>query len=430
MFVRNFFFMGLIAVLPVVPGARAGVTFADMNKAFGLPLWADDSLWDDDDKAVAARTGLHQESETSYNRSYRIYTDDQQRMLGARPYSVALYGSEGKAGAFSVVFANKGDFGGLSGLQMTLEADPAGRERTDARREQKKMLAQLPRAIAEDAKKLEQSLTALLGKPVPARFGQGTGIAQNVQRWDWNGHAILLSVQRDAFVGVRIVPVTVADNGGRDTRISDAELRKRLAARVQRRPNGDVVITDLPMVDQGPKGFCVPATIERCLRYLGIQSDMYVLAMAGRTEAGGGTSMADIEQAITGLVKNNLRKMESVAPSFRTANIARYIDAGLPIIWTMLVDRQLDGDITMRSRAREKITDWNAWAESLKTARKDARKLHPPKENGHVCLIIGYNATTGEIAVSDSWGPEYRERWITAEEAEAISQRYLSVITW
>ena len=32
----------------------------------------------------------------------------------------------------------------------------------------------------------------------------------------------------------------------------------------------NVVVTDIPMVDQGPKGYCVPATWERYLRYLGI----------------------------------------------------------------------------------------------------------------------------------------------------------------
>jgi hypothetical protein len=37
-------------------------------------------------------------------------------------------------------------------------------------------------------------------------------------------------------------------------------------------------------------------------------------------------------------------------------------------------------------------------------------------------MIIGYNRETGEIAISDSWGPEFAERWLTLEEAEAISQ--------
>lgn len=45
-------------------------------------------------------------------------------------------------------------------------------------------------------------------------------------------------------------------------------------------------------------------------------------------------------------------------------------------------------------------------------------------------LIVGYNETTGEIAISDSWGAYAEERWMLAEEAALISQDYLMVIKW
>jgi hypothetical protein len=48
--------------------------------------------------------------------------------------------------------------------------------------------------------------------------------------------------------------------------------------------------------------------------------------------------------------------------------------------------------------------------------------------NGHVCLLIGCNRKTGELATSDSWGPEFAERWITLEEARALSQGDLGAI--
>jgi hypothetical protein len=51
-------------------------------------------------------------------------------------------------------------------------------------------------------------------------------------------------------------------------------------------------------------------------------------------------------------------------------------------------------------------------------------------DEGHVCLITGFNAETGEIALSDSWGPDYEERWITEEEAAAISQGSMAVVAW
>jgi hypothetical protein len=48
--------------------------------------------------------------------------------------------------------------------------------------------------------------------------------------------------------------------------------------------------------------------------------------------------------------------------------------------------------------------------------------LKPDDTKSHVALIIGYNKETNEIAFSDSWGEQYKERWITLEEAEVICQ--------
>ncbi|GDY18595.1 hypothetical protein LBMAG55_19180 [Verrucomicrobiota bacterium] len=52
------------------------------------------------------------------------------------------------------------------------------------------------------------------------------------------------------------------------------------------------------MVNQGPKGYCVPATWERVLRYMGIPADMYVLAMVGQSGAGGGTSLSTLAAGV------------------------------------------------------------------------------------------------------------------------------------
>ncbi len=48
--------------------------------------------------------------------------------------------------------------------------------------------------------------------------------------------------------------------------------------------------------------------------------------------------------------------------------------------------------------------------------------------DGHMRLITGYKAKTGEIAISDSWGEGMAERWLTAEEAQAVSENQLYLI--
>ena len=43
------------------------------------------------------------------------------------------------------------------------------------------------------------------------------------------------------------------------------------------------------------------------------------------------------------------------------------------------------------------------------------------KANFHVCMIIGYNEATNEVAVSDSWGKRFEIRWVHVDEADAVS---------
>jgi len=85
-----------------------------INQVLGVPLFADTCLWNDDADTVAARLRLPPESRTSYQSSYRAYPDAAARILGARPYSVVLYGDTGIISSVSIVFANKGDVEGLS----------------------------------------------------------------------------------------------------------------------------------------------------------------------------------------------------------------------------------------------------------------------------------------------------------------------------
>jgi hypothetical protein len=92
----------------------ADVTVEQVNKALGLELFADASLWDDDAKAVADRLAWPLESETTNDASFRLYPKDDYRVLASRPYSCAFLAEQGKPSALSLMFANKGDAVSLS----------------------------------------------------------------------------------------------------------------------------------------------------------------------------------------------------------------------------------------------------------------------------------------------------------------------------
>lgn len=377
--------------------------FKELNEVLGVPLFADASLWDDSAQAVAERLGWALESETDSQSSYRLYPPDDYRTLGCRPFSAALYGDEGTTQRLSIVFANKGDFRfSMSPTKDEIQA--------------------MEEAIAADTARVETLLTKVLGEPDRQQFGSGRGIRQLIQRWNWKEHAFLLASQDGEYVNLKIMTREAADNKGRGEKLSDARLRELTTGNIVTRANGDVIIGNIPMVDQGPKGYCVPATFERYLRYLQIPADMYILAMAGQTGVGGGTSLQKIIDSLESYISSQSRSMKEIRTEIKVRDIQKHIDRGLPVIWTMYSSIEYNEFANKRSQLRiQPNIDWSAWGERSKGESRQI-ELQKNFSAAHACMIIGYNKATNEIAVSDSWGPDYRERWVPAEQAEQVSQ--------
>jgi hypothetical protein len=51
-----------------------------------------------------------------------------------------------------------------------------------------------------------------------------------------------------------------------------------------------------------------------------------------------------------------------------------------------------------------------------------------PESNRHICMIIGYNEQTEELAVSDSWGKKFELRWVPLGVADWASSGKLFMI--
>lgn len=404
-YTKDAFFIVAGFILILTRSAPGAPTTLDLNEAFGVPIFADECLWDDNAQDVAARLEWPEESRTSIDSSFRKYPGANELLLGCRPYSLALYAEQEKPARLSIIFANKGD---------AVDTDQgSSRVRNTQIRDYK-------RSIQNDRKNLTEVLTKLFGEPVADRFGQGRETRESVKRWNWNGHAFLLAAPRDEYVALRIMTTESADAGGK-SRIPDSVIREAVANRVEKRANGDVILKDMPMVNQGPKGYCVPATWERVMRYMGVPADMYTLAMAGATEAGGGSSVDAVSAGASQSVIQAGRRIESPAMKIDVVSVSRFIDRGLPIMWAMFSTRDFNNAVNSRIGARKSTTDINEWKKVLAAARKEVRKFRPERDSAHVCMIIGYNKQTGEIAISDSWGAAFAERWITPEEAAAVS---------
>lgn len=217
------------------------------------------------------------------------------------------------------------------------------------------------------------------------------------------------------------MPTERADHGGRMDHISEGELKARMASCVVGRDNGDVVINNIPMVNQGPKGYCSPATWERYLRYMDIPADMYLLALAGKTGIGGGTYSSQMLSATKSLISANGRELEEVRESLDPEGISKYIDLGLPIMWRLI------STPAFQIHASNNTARRNGKEERI---QNDSGQSEDNNSGGHICLIVGYNKQTDEIAISDSWGPRFAERWVKTSEARATSNGSMNVIKW
>jgi hypothetical protein len=392
---------------------------AVVNEVVGQPLFGDTSLWTSAATEIAEKLKIPPESKTKTASSYRSYTKDDYQMFGAHPYSVAMYAENDQV---TKPLARV--------CQQRRSVQFQGRWR-DALRQGHTRLPR-PRLIVKEAMDkdlaaISASITKKLGEPKKERFGEGKAGRMNMQRWDWRGHSILLAEAEGEYVGVQIVTTAFADAGGKVEDTTDTVIKARVLANLEKRENGDIVVGDLPMVDQGPKGYCAPATAERAMRYLGVPADMYILANAGQTGFGGGTSVSMLLEGMAGQIRSKRRSFDAWNGELKFKELAKYIDRGVPVMWCLYSTDQFNDTANKRTKERKGVTDWTAWKTKV-TTESAANSLPKDKTTGHVVLIIGYNKTTNEIAFSDSWGERYKERWITLPEAEQISQQRFYVV--
>jgi hypothetical protein len=239
--------------------------------------------------------------------------------------------------------------------------------------------------------------------------------------------------------------------------------------RVRKLPTGDTLIEGIPMVDQGPKGYCFPASAERVLRYYGMRVDQHEIAQLAGNRGQGASLTGGIEglklagsrlqfrvkmvdnlevKDLENLVREyNLKVLKygqkaqipplagaidleglyfSMRPDALLAArqalkleknrfiraIQGSIDAGHPMVWGVLM-----------GLAPEQKQGQQAGGGPLPSSQETS----PPQttmtqRGGHARLIIGYNAKTQECLYSDSWGAGHEMKRMSYETAWLMHQ--------
>lgn len=255
---------------------------------------------------------------------------------------------------------------------------------------------------------------------------------------------------RVEYIRLRMAPLNAARGESRTVS------RSSLDENVLKEKGGDVLIPSIPMVDQGDKGYCVVATVERVARYYGADVDQHQLAQLANTTADRGTSGDSIEKAFKTLTgKIHVRTIRLIDYSdrqferdYRDYNRAAkkvgakvfeedldewYIDPRW--FWSGAnkeVFRDMKGKQNKCEHFERKIKEYIdqgiplCWVLYLGMFPEDEDM--PQMWGGHMRLIIGYNTEKKEIIYSDSWGEGHARKRMRLDEAWSMTMALYTML--
>ncbi len=218
------------------------------------------------------------------------------------------------------------------------------------------------------------------------------------------GHSVSLTILRAADASTHYLDGDVASLGKR-------ERRERLQANVERRDNGDTLIAGIPMFQQGQRPYCAVSTLGMATHYLGLRMGTDALAAGARFRSTGsakGAKLLDLYRAAA-------EESDAVVQrggKFDLRRAKTYLEKGFPIVvWRRY------------SEERDRLHRAAARGEPLPTIGDDDRSTWPTSKEapGHASVVTGFNADTGEVIFSESWGEHARDKRMRAEELEATS---------
>ncbi len=216
-----------------------------------------------------------------------------------------------------------------------------------------------------------------------------------------------------------------------------AKSAAELPANVKRNADGDVYIDGIPMVDQGAKGYCVPAVVERVMKYYGADDvTQHTIAQIAGTRNFG----TDVNEMYNSLKRISNRfgcRLEEHYTFIRDVrDFRRFIDRynsvarknKAPKLKIVERNNMLIVDETMRQLKEEiyrktRMDDKSAYKKFSKYVHDFIDKGIPliwcvP---GHMRLIIGYNDRESSVVFSDTWGAKFEFQKMKRDDAWTLT---------
>ncbi|MEO8614982.1 MAG: C39 family peptidase [Luteolibacter sp.] len=389
-----------------IKGMKAGVLSCALDGLVKIP-----ETWNLTPEALDATFAVPAGVKVDKNPYFAWLTNHHDRAVFTKqPFSnvrleMSLFGGELPVDEVILDFAN----GKVNGISFTLyDKGDSGKIEP----------AEFQRRLKLCGKKIGESLQS---SPVSKKANPSQGLP--AEGWSWASPQGLAALEYNPeamqgaaeFLRLRIAPqnakgLIAASLRGQSTTVKMSELPQH----VSKGPDGDVWIKDLPMVDQGQKGYCVVASAQRLFEYYGISADQHQIAQAAGTSAESGTSTLAMSEALgkidyrfktrfkilamrgeSGLVEVNEHKM-TVGKNFEESRfnkeIRRFVDEGVPLLWSLELGKFPENP-----------------------------PISKQASGGHMRMIIGYNDKAGTLLFSDSWGAGHELKRISAKDAYAAT---------
>lgn len=299
-----------------------------------------------------------------------------------------------------------------------------------------------------------ETLDTVVGQKGKPRKISKKESAVDVKAWEWvwPGGAMRLEASSTGkrrnftaeFIRLAIGPDEAAlERGG----ANDAANRSDLKVHVKKE-EGAVWIEGIPMVDQGQKGYCLPATASRVFAYYGMDGvDQHALAALCGSSGEEGTSSSAMLNALKKIgSKFHVRivELDNIESAFAWMNdydkVAKKLKKA-PLRCSGYIDAwdAANADVLRVVRAGKpaQVEKWMKpirksialgmpvlWSVTLGVFPEEVGL--PQSRGGHMRLIIGYNDEKKTILYSDSWGAGHEKKEMPAADACAMTmQRYL-----
>lgn len=282
----------------------------------------------------------------------------------------------------------------------------------------------------------------------------------------WKSHGVEINMEYSVeTIGARTVPtpefirlnIHKAQAHKQTKMVSTNKVKVVPKNNVKRSANGDVEIENIPMVDQGDKGYCAAATVARLMDYYGYEElDQHQIAMWANSDPNAGTSIPEMMKGISRVLHDKykltlrtiymLDSKEMMRMIDKYNNIARrrkkpvidiyslalmsYSDImeryDIGIVREVLVpNEQAERNWLNRIRTMLDAGIPIVWSVQLGIVREGDLSQ---SRGGHMRLIQGYNTKEKCIIYSDSWGDAHKRKKMKIEDAMLITTRLLAIL--